>query len=187
MKLFSLTLILFGLSSISKAQNASVEKSTYGIQIGFIGIWAHNEVKLLNTLVLRSELGFESESFGGGYYPEKGFFMSPVLTLEPKWYYNLNKRSAKSRRISGNSGNFISLKSSYNPNLFPIYSYQYRSVVNQISFIPTWGIRRNLGEHFIYETGLGLGYRHVFRNSRRLVENENEVLFDLHLRIGYQF
>ena len=187
MKLFSLTLILFGLSSISKAQNASVEKSIYGIQIGFIGIWAHNEVKLSNNFVLRSELGFESGNYGAGYHPERGYLISPALTLEPKWYYNLNKRSSKSKSISGNSGNFISLKSTYYPSVFVISTYDNRRVIKQISFIPTWGIRRNIGEHLNYETGLGVGYRYVYANSARLIEKEKEAAINLHLRIGYRF
>jgi hypothetical protein len=28
-------------------------------------------------------------------------------------------------------------------------------LVNQISIIPTWGIKRNIGNHFTYETGIG--------------------------------
>ncbi len=44
--------------------------------------------------------------------------MTPVITAEPRWYYNLNKRVSKSKNIEGNSGNFISLKTSYHPDWF---------------------------------------------------------------------
>jgi len=187
MKLFLFTLTLFGLTFVSKAQDTSVEKSTSGIQIGFLGIWAHNEAKLANKMVLRSELGFDSGIYGGGLYHETGFLMSPVLTLEPKWYYNLTKRSSKSKRISGNSGNFISLKSSYNPNWFVISNYEDIRVVNKISIIPTWGIRRSIGDHFNYETGIGLGYRYAYANRERYIKYGIEAALNLHLRIGYQF
>ena len=46
MKKILLTLTLCGLTFIAKSQNASVEKSMYGIQTGFLGIWVHNESKL---------------------------------------------------------------------------------------------------------------------------------------------
>ena len=137
MKKVLLTLTLFGLAFISKAQDASVEKSTSGIQTGFLGIWAHNEAKLSNQIALRSEIGFDSGIFGGSFYNTTGFVLAPVITLEPKWYYNLNKRSSKLKRISGNSGNFVSLKSSYNPDWFVISNYENISVVNQIALIPT--------------------------------------------------
>ena len=181
------TLTFFGLGFIAEAQEASVEKSTSGIQTGFLGVWAHNEAKLSNQIALRSEIGFDSGIFGGGLYNETGFMLTPVITLEPKWYYNLNKRSLKSKRISGNSGNFVSLKSSYNPDWFVISNYDNVNIVNQIAIIPTWGIRRNIGEHFNYETGIGLGYRYYFAKSNGYFENESEVALSLHLRIGYRF
>jgi len=33
--------------------------------------------------------------------------MTPVLTLEPRWYYNLNQRYAQSKNIKNNNGNFF--------------------------------------------------------------------------------
>jgi hypothetical protein len=103
-----------------KSQNASVEKSTYGLQTGFLGVWAHNETKLTNSIALRSEIGFDSGIWGGDFYNGTGFLMTPVITLEPKLYYNLDKRFRNAKRIDGNSGNFISLKTSYHPDWFVI-------------------------------------------------------------------
>src|SRR5690606_15525894 len=109
MKTVLLTLALLSLALVSKAQDASVERSISGIQVGFLGIWAHNEARLSNKLALRSEAGFTSGIFGGSFYDKTGFILTPMFFLEPKLYYNLNKRSLKSKEISGNSGNFISL------------------------------------------------------------------------------
>ncbi len=68
MKKLFLTLTFFGIIFTAKSQTASVEKSTFGIQTGFIGIWAHNESKLSNQIALRSELGFDSGIWGGDFY-----------------------------------------------------------------------------------------------------------------------
>jgi len=187
MKKILLTLTLIVGAFIAKAQEASVEKSTYGIQTGFLGVWVHNEAKLTDQIALRSELGFDSGFFGGGFYRESGFILTPVIRLEPRWYYNLNKRSFKSKNISGNSGNFVSLESTYNPDLFVISNYDNLSVVNQISIIPTWGIRRNVGNHFTYETGIGIGYRYNFAKSAGYYENQSGTAVNLRLRIGYRF
>ena len=148
MKKILLTLTFCGLTFIAKSQNASVEQSTYGIQTGVLGIWFHNETKLSEQITVRSELGFDSGIFGGSFYDGVDFLMTPVITLEPRWYYNLDKRVSKSRNIAGNSGNFVSLKTSYNPDWFVISNYDNLRVVNQISIIPTWGIRRNIGKSF---------------------------------------
>ena len=196
MKKTVLTLIFLGLTFIVKSQDASVEKSTFGIQTGGLGIWAHHEAKLSNQIALRSEIGLDigflggsiySEILGGSFYPEKGYIMTPVIRLEPRWYYNLNKRVSKSRDISGNSGNFLTLQTSYSPNWFVITNHDNLKVADQISIIPTWGIKRNIGNHFTYETGIGVGYRYIFAKSIGYSENKGEAALNLHLRIGYRF
>ena len=187
MKKLFLTVSLFGLLSMSYAQNASVETSTFGFQTGFLGTWIHNESKLSNQFALRSELGLDGGIWGGDFYDGTGFLLAPVITLEPRWYYNLNKRQSKSRRIDGNSGNFISLKTSYHPDWFLISNKDNISIIADISIIPTWGIRRHIGKHFTYETGIGIGYAYFFAKDAGYAKNEGEATANLHLRIGYRF
>ncbi len=187
MKKSLLTLTFCLLTVVVKSQTASVEKSTFGIQTGLLGIWVHNESMLSNAIVLRTEIGLDSEVWGGSFYNGTGFLMSPVITLEPRLYYNLNKRITKSRSIEGNSGNFIALKSSYHPDWFVISNTEGVNILSDISIIPTWGIRRNIGKHFTYETGIGIGYRYIFAKQAGFSENEGEAILNLHLRIGYRF
>lgn len=187
MKYFLLTLIGCGLTFIAKSQNASVERSTFGIQIGVVGIWLHNEAKLSKQISLRSEAGLHGEFFGSRNFYEVGFIMTPVVTLEPRWYYNLNQRVSKSKSIAGNSGNYFSLKTNWYPDWFVISKNDNVRVVNQISVIPSWGIKRNIGDHFTYETGIGIGYRKYFAKSAGYPDNQEEAAIDLHVRIGYRF
>ena len=94
--IWSLVVLCFSITL--KSQNASVEKSVFGIQTGFLGIWVHNESKLSNQIALRSEIGFDSGIWGGDFYDKTGFLMTPVITAEPRWYYNLNTRVSKSKK-----------------------------------------------------------------------------------------
>lgn len=169
------------------AQNGSVEKSVFGAQVGILGIWGNWESKLSSNIVLRSELGFDSGVWSGSFYPKTGFLMVPVITLEPRLYYNLDRRIKKNRDISNNSGNFISLKTSYHPDWFVISNYDNINIISDISIIPTWGIRRHLGKHFNYETGIGIGYRYYFGKSAVYTYNTSDAALNLHLRIGYTF
>lgn len=162
-----------------------MDKSTSGLQVGVKGMWLHNEGKIGNRFALRSELGFDTNFYGGGAYDKNTFVMALVLTLEPRWYYNLNKRSLKGKDISGNSGNFFSLKSSYTPDWFQIANHDNITIPNQVSVIPTWGIRRNLGTKFNYETGIGVGIRVIYWES--ISYWERDTVLNLHLRIGYRF
>lgn len=166
------------------AQTASVENNTYGIQTGLLGVWVHNETKLNNQWALRTELGMNAGFFGGAFYPNTGFIMTPVLTAEPRWYYNLDKRKSQSKNIAGNSGSFFSLQTSYHPDWFVISNYDNLQAYNLITVIPTWGIKRNIGNHFTYETAFGIGYGHQFRQGNGDIEG---ITANLHLRIGYRF
>ena len=174
------------LTNFAKAQNTSVEKSTSGIQTGILGAWIHREMKLTNQIALRTELGMDAGIFGGSFYPKTGYLIVPVIRVEPRWYYNLEKRQSQSKSIEGNSGNFLALQTSYHPNWFNISNYENIKIVNQISVIPTWGIKRNIGKHFTYETGIGLGFRYYFAKSEGYAKDVSSAAINLHLRIGYR-
>ena len=177
-------LIICSIYFTGNSQTASVEKSTYGIQTGLLGIWVHDEIKLTNQIALRVEIGMNAGVFGGDFYPKTGFLMTPVITAEPRWYYNLEKRQSKSKNISGNSGNFFSIQTSFHPDWFVISNYKNLKTFNLITIIPTWGIKRNVGKHFTYETAIGIGYGHQFRKSYGDLE---ATTLNLHVRIGYRF
>src|SRR5688572_2951049 len=101
MRAFLLTLALCSLAFLSKAQEASVERSTTGIQVGLMGIWVHNEARLTNQIALRSEIGVKSGTSRSYYKQATWVYMTPMFILEPKIYYNLDQRSLKSKDISG--------------------------------------------------------------------------------------
>ncbi len=169
------------------AQDISVEKSTYGIQVGFFGVYGHNESRLSNTIALRSELGLDAAIYSNNFAGSRKFVLVPALTLAPRWYYNLKKRVSKSRRIDGNSGNFIAIKTSYHPDIVIGHLDDNVNFISDISIIPTWGIRRHIGQHFTYETGIGMGFIHFFEEDNVYLSSTSGLALNLHLRIGYRF
>jgi len=179
-------IMLLSVKSV-QSQNASVENSVSGIQVGLLGLWYHNEIKLTNLIALRAEIGLDAGLYGSSINDIDGFLLAPVLRLEPRWYYNLNKRERKSKRIDGNTGNFFSLNISYHPDIFTISEEDNINLISDISFIPTWGIRRSIGEHFNFETGIGIGYIRYLENPSFFDNDRNDVGVNLHLRIGYRF
>lgn len=115
-----ITLLFFAVVSILSlnAQETSVEKSIFGLQIGTFGVYGYNESRLSDEVTLRTELGFDA-----GLLLERGdrgsdLIFTPNITLEPRWYYNLDKRQSKGYQTDANSGNFLSLKVIYNPDWF---------------------------------------------------------------------
>jgi hypothetical protein len=95
----------------------------------------------------------------------------------------LEKRIAKNRKITNNSGNFLALNVAYNPDWFYISSKENINVISTVAFIPKWGIKRTVGSHFTYEAGIGLGGFIALEDY----ETDTNVALDLHLRIGYTF
>ena len=97
-----ITLIFLSLSIFCNGQNASIEKTVFGIQTGFLGIWVHNESRLSNTIALRSEFGLDAGILFTDFEGNSGFLLAPVLTLEPRFYYNLNKgiQNQKTQKIT---------------------------------------------------------------------------------------
>lgn len=180
MKYFHLILFLFTSFSFSQTTN-SVEKTIFGVQSGFLGVWAHNETKLSNQLSLRSEIGLDFGIQGNDNYTTTALI--PSIRLEPRWYYNLDNRVKKGKSIAKNSANFLALNITYNPDWFVISNENNVEVISTLAFIPKWGIKRTIGNHFTYEAGFGVGGFIVLNNY----ETDNNVAVDLHLRIGYTF
>lgn len=147
----TIALLFLGLSSGIYGQNDSVEKAIFGLQTGFAGIWLNNESKLSNSFVVRSEIGIENDFAVGDHYGDAGFILQPVITLEPRYYYNLRKRNTAGKKTSNNSGNYLSFKTSYHPDWFVINLDENVTKTADLALVPTWGMRRVIGKHFTYE------------------------------------
>ena len=181
------------------AQEVSVEKSIFGIQTGFgvhTGIWFNNESKLSNSIALRSEIGLENDFTVGDHYDGAGFILQPVLTVEPRYYYNLEKRNSKGKKTANNSGNYISIKTSYHADWFVINLADNVTKTADLAIVPTWGLKRQIGNHFTYETAVGFGYRVVYLKENSVngnvqnvdgAYNRNQYIPYLHIGIGYAF
>lgn len=181
-------LVTFLFVQTTFAQEFTTEKSTFSGQVGFFGAWINNESRLSNQFTLKSEIGFDAftRRYGDGISFDA---FAPVITVEPRWYYNLEKRGNKGRNVHNNGGNFLALTLSYHPDWFVITGLEGDVYIpHQLAIVPKWGIKRNFGKSdFNYEVGVGLGYNFMFLKQYGYSENNGDVLLDLHLRIGYTF
>ena len=185
-KIIFILITIIGVSSYSQTKKVSVEKSIYGVQTGLFGVWINNESKLFDKISLKSEIGLDFGVSGKTFFDEKLiFFATPSITVEPRFYYNLSKRLDKNKNISNNSGNYISIKSTYNPDWFVVSNKDNITVYNQLRIVPSWGIKRTYGKHFTLETGAGIGFQFVENTFAKNTENKTGL--DLHFRIGYTF
>jgi len=192
-KLYITAIAVFSLATATAQQTtASVEKSLFNVQAGAIGIWASHEARLSNKWALRTEIGldlwsYETYSYNTAGETRKGSVLVPSIAIEPRWYYNIQKRADKGRYTANNSANFLTLAIKYYPDLFVVGGPDNLKVRDQISFIPKWGIRRAIAQSgFNYELGIGVGpVLYLEKNS--YYRSISDVALDLHARIGYTF
>ncbi|HTO14979.1 MAG TPA: hypothetical protein VLZ83_04375 [Edaphocola sp.] len=190
MRLLTLTiLITYLFFAETNAQDISVEKSIWGVQAGIYPLSVYNESKLNDNISLRSEvfLGF---GWSSGYSSNSTWAISPYINAEPRWYYNLLRRTKKSKRTDNNSGNYLSIQVGYQPGFG--MSSDNANFNPALYAIPTYGLRRNIGKHFNFETALGLGYGWVFNEYKSMYgnsyrETERGRTYSIRFAVGYVF
>lgn len=186
MKKASFVLLFIGLFFVAtKAQQ--LEKSMYRAEAGLIGFWVNNESRLAEKITLHSEVGFNGLIFGGAAYDDEvNFFLQPSITITPRYYYNLARRSEKGKNVANNAANYLGFQFQFSPNEPLISNNNNLGVYSSIALLPSWGFRRNLGSNFTFETGVSLGYAYYLKEDFGL-ENEGFLTFGLRLRFGYIF
>ena len=181
MKKYIFILLFLGIYTFSQ-EKTSVEKSVTGVQIGLFGLDVYNEAILCEKFALRSQVALYPSIWGGDLYNKTGFALAPAISVSPKYYYNLQKRSDAGKNISKNSGNYIAASLEYVPNWFVISNVKGIEVNEMISLIPTWGLRRNFAKNFNYEFKAGLGIGKILQK-----DYDTQIVPELSFKIGYDF
>lgn len=188
MKYVLLTLLCFFIfTTNSKAQEASVEKSVWGIQSGIYPLSVYNETRLINNIFLRSEIFL---GFGWSGYSDNSYWeILPHLGAEPLWYYNIKRRATKKKQINNNSCNYLSILIGFQPG-FGIKSNE-SEVFPIIYFVPNYGLKRNISKRLNFEAAFGVGYGWEFKNytsnGTKYSDTKSGPVTNIRLAIGYLF
>jgi len=184
------------ISFITKAQEVekvSVEKNLYGAQLGLLSTGFYYETLLHRKISLRTEIGLSLVISSKDYADpaikdENSTLIVPYVTLEPRWYYGLDRRNRLGKKTYNNSSNYVSLSTSYISSKTPITNNGAFDVVSAITFIPKYGIRRAFAKHFNYEFSAGFGYQYnIFSKASGCDCDHNQSEIDIQARIGYDF
>lgn len=184
------------ISFIAKAQETqevSVAKNLYGAQLGLLSTGFYYETQLQRKISLRTEIGLTLVLSTKDYADtaiedENATLIVPYVTLEPRWYYGLDRRKRLGKKTHNNSSNYVSLANTYFSNNTPIVNNGDFDVVSAITIIPKYGIRRAFAKHFNYEFSAGWGYQYnIFSNTNSCNCDHNQTEIDIQARIGYDF
>ena len=152
------------------------------LKTGLVGASVGHEFPLSKYSVLNAEFGLLNGSIqysSGNDYPSTWSLSLPIgLELEPRIYYNLAKRIRKSKMVTLNSANFVSIAALYS-------SKAYLGNLSQdpfIALVPQWGIRRNLGKKFYFESSVGIGVSYASTSFFGMKWSRQETL---NIKFGY--
>jgi hypothetical protein len=120
-------------------------------------------------------VSYTSSDFFGDYW---SYAFHPYMAVEPRYYYNLEKRLHKGKKTDGNAGSFLAAQCGY---IFkPVKKHNVYDDVCGISFAPYWGLRRIWWNHLLFEFQAGLAFGW---NSY----NDSKAGIRLGVRFGYKF
>jgi hypothetical protein len=84
------------------------------------------------------------------------------FTIEPRWYYNLNKRMAKGKSGNNLLGNYLSFEMLYQNQSFKKHHFNNTFAfydIESLTFTPLWGTQQQFSKRLFYDFKLGLGVR----------------------------
>lgn len=166
-------------------ENPSVEKRQF---VYHLLAGASYELGLNNTSTIRFSgplqfnMWYESKIYGYPYESavhETQFvsYLRPSITTEFRNYYNLEKRAAKGKRVTNNSGNYIgTLVNLFGPAIAKTDNLIVPNVAASAGVV--WGIQRNYGKRFNFGLSLGPGIG--------FSDNEIEFAFMGGLSLGFR-
>ena len=121
--------------------------------------------------------GLDMKSTNEIYITTKDYHMvTGDIAVEPRFYYNLQKRHRHDKRTYGNSGGYISVNGGYS---FPIFLTNGWEGTNVWNITPYWGFRR-VWRHFSFDLSGGVGY---LASSNGF----SSAYISLRIGLGYRF
>jgi hypothetical protein len=189
MKKILTLLLIFVCCQQMRAQNAenvfgkgaAKTQSNHFIDIGIIGAGYTYEYAFADHYTISGGVGIAGNvSYTSGWYDGNKwrYSLHPYVSVEPRYYYNLQKRVNKGKSIDGNTGSFLAVQCNY---IFkPIVKHKIYDELSGFAVAPYWGLRRVWWEHFLFEfhAGLAFGWNNF---------NDSNVGITLGLRLGYKF
>ena len=175
-------LLLLTLTTAITSFSQQKVEDVFRVKAGLVGFWVGYEKAISSDITLNGEVGYE-----GMIYPNQNshsfsprYLLTSTLSIEGKYYLNLNKRALKEKNTENNAADFLSLEFVYVPDFGTVGDTWRLPDRNVLNIMTAYGFARNLSSHFQFEFKGGFGYQ--------FAKNDNGGLFPvLETRIGYAF
>ncbi|GAB3431745.1 hypothetical protein [Niabella aquatica] len=164
--LFIYCLVFVFLFGQANAQQQQLLKKNWKAGIQLFGVGANYEIPIASQTSINFEAsvnyGFAMKDSRFSFYgtpinevsDDLTQVIAPAFSTEIRQYYNLKKRVRNNKSTLNNSGSFFSLTGGVKPKGF--YSKNGTDELN-FSFIPAWGMQRNVGKRINLDGRFGFG------------------------------
>lgn len=152
-----LTLLMLSAFVFSFSQENKKAEDIFGLKVGLIGGWISYEKALNDNFTVEAEVGY----FGGffkGTNSKLDYAFTSSIRLQPKYYYNFNRRQERGKNTNNNSANFIATEIYYIPDFLTSTNRDNINIVESFGIVPKYGLRRSISENLIFEFAAGVGY-----------------------------
>ncbi|MDD3738172.1 MAG: hypothetical protein PHP31_02620 [Lentimicrobiaceae bacterium] len=174
---FKIRIVLTSFLLILLSRNISAQstESYNTFRISPLGLSYAYEMKMKQKSTLIYELG---ASIGYLKNNEVNFHVTPYVNIEPRYYYNIDKRNLKNKKTMLNSANYIST------SFIATYSQMSKDDKSlNIGILPKWGLRRPISNVFFYGADVGGLFYYDFYDK----DNKFRVSPYLNVKIGVTF
>lgn len=109
------------------------------------------------TIEMGADFSFDTYYKDASDFQDYALAVNPTIHLEPRYYYNLERRYRRGRNVSNNAASYIGIYSELilnplieeNNNYFPVY--------DRFRIGPAWGMQRNIGKRGYWNLNLASG------------------------------
>lgn len=169
--------LLLSASAFSQDNGTVLKKDIISADIGLLSFWLKYERHLDGLFTLKSELGLGFGFEKGTNIDGTNYFFTPIVSVEPRYYYNFNRRVERGKKTSYNASNYFAFTASYFFKPYVIINVPYVEYQSRASLIPKWGIKRTIGRRLNFEFAFGVGVS--FSKAKTYAD------YGLDLRFGY--
>lgn len=160
--LFFTCLLLAGTSMMSSAQVSTVNNSAINMELRWgIGPVYTYEYSLGRkfTVLGGAGINYSLIEYINNVFDldsKNASCLAIQLNLQPRFYYNLDRRERLERKTLKNSADFFTLDIGY--RFEPFYISVDIDGKDILWVVPKWGMHRALGEHWLFDLTAGIGY-----------------------------
>jgi hypothetical protein len=157
------TLVAQNTSSESSKDGSLLEKSQWSLNVLPLNIAYEHRIGNKSTIYAQAGVDLSLyqavEDSSLAFFKRRTYALAPKVNVQYRYYYNLEKRQAKTRSIASNSGNFVGAQ--ITPLLPPIWVFGDKEIIKEQGVLlgAIWGMQRVKKDFLVFNFRIGPALR----------------------------